>query len=146
MDLNKYEFFVSQDYLEYVFYSVGPKGNIKKGIRYSKISDTPITYNLAFGDIDMSGALDDVVISNNQDRDIILATVAGSIHLFCNHHGNHFLYVEGSTPSRTRLYQMSIAKFWNDIREDFDVFGFTDEQWSPFHRLINYEAFLIKRK
>ena len=50
MDLERYPSFASTDYQEYEFYSEGPKGKVKKIVRYQKISEKPIVYNLAFGD------------------------------------------------------------------------------------------------
>ncbi len=44
------------------------------------------------------------VVSNNEHRDIVLATVANTIAEFCNHYGYHYIYAKGSTTARTRLY------------------------------------------
>ncbi len=86
-------------------------------------------------------------ITNNLDRDIVLSTVANTINTFCDHHGNHYIYVEGSTPSRTRLYQMGIAGLWEEICLDFEVYGLKDNGWHEFEpNRINYDAFLVKRK
>ena len=67
-----------------------------------------ITYfNLGFGDQDEStGKINDLTISNNSDTDRILATVAATILEFTAHFPDAIVYVKGSTPARTRLYQM----------------------------------------
>jgi hypothetical protein len=111
MNLERYQYLNSNDYHYYEFYSEGPQGRISKMVTFSRILNTnPVIYNLAFGDLNMvTGELDDTVISNNQDRTIVLTTVANTIAEFCNHHGNHYIYAKGSTPSRTRLYQMVIT-------------------------------------
>jgi len=149
MNLERYVYFNSNDYQDYEFYSEGPKGRIRKLVTFTKITgaESP-TYNLAFGDPHPdTGKLDDTVISNNQDRDIVLATVANTITEFCNHHGNHYIYAKGSSPSRTRLYQMGITGLWEEISMDFDVYGLKDNDWQKFKpNSINYEAFLVKRK
>lgn len=149
MNLERYPYINSNDYQDYEFYSEGPKGRIKKIVMFTKIPDSePPIYNLGFGDHDPnSGETDDVVVSNNEDRDIVLATVANTIVEFCNHYGNHFIYAKGSTAGRTRLYQMGIAGLWQEISEDFDVYGLKNDVWHRFEpNSINYEAFLVKRK
>ncbi len=93
MNLERYNYFTSDDFKSYSFYSIGPKGRIKKTVVYSKIQEEPIIYNLAFGDEDSAtGKIDDNVISNNDDRDMILATVAGTIYSFCERYGMN-LYI-----------------------------------------------------
>jgi len=52
----------------------------------------------------------------------------------------------GSTPSRTRLYQMGIAKIWDQINLVFEIQGYVDYTWCPFQKGINFEAFLLKGK
>jgi hypothetical protein len=125
MNLDRYHYFNSNEYRAYEFYSDGPKGRISKLVLFTKVPDTePPLYNLAFGDKNQeTGNLDDEIVSDNEDRDKVLATVANTIVEFCNHYDNPYIYAEGSTPSRTRLYQMGIAGLWEEISADFEVFG-----------------------
>ena len=51
MNLDRYPFFTS-DYQDYEFFSEGPKGRIKKVVKFMKAQDDPIIFNLAFGDED----------------------------------------------------------------------------------------------
>jgi hypothetical protein len=149
MNLEHYQYFNSNEYTDYEFYSEGPKGRISKMVTFTRIPNTtPPVYNLAFGDLNPdTGELDDTVISNNQDRDIVLATVANTIAEFCDHYGNHYIYAKGSTLSRTRLYQMGIAGLWKEISTDFEVYGLKDNVWRDYEPYsINYDAFLVKRK
>ncbi|BAU52825.1 DUF6934 family protein [Mucilaginibacter gotjawali] len=147
MNLERYPYFASNDFKDYEFYSDGPKGRIRKVIMYTKIQDNPAMYNLSFGDADVeTGIVYDDVISNNQDRDTVLATVANTINEFCDHYGNHWIFATGSTQSRTRLYQMGIARLWREINIDFDVYGEKNGKWQPFHMGVNYDAFLVKRR
>ena len=104
MNLDHYTLFTT-DFQDYEFYSEGPQGRIKKVVRYRRISNDPITFNLAFGD-ENEGVISDTIVSDNQDKDMVLFTVANTINAFCDHYGNHFIYAEGSTAARTRLYQM----------------------------------------
>ncbi len=146
MNLDRYKYISTNNFQDYIFYSDGPKGTIKKVIRYTKIGDDPVVYNLSFGDENNAGVVSDSVTSNNQDKDKILATVATTINKFCDHYGDHYIYAEGSNSSRTRLYQMGIARLWTEISMDFDVWGYKDGHWQQFTTNINYEAFLVKRK
>ena len=149
MNLERYQYLNSNNYYDYEFYSEGPNGRIKKIVMFTKIPNSePPIYNLGFGDQDPhSGETDDVVVSNNKDRDIVLATVANTIVEFCHHYGNHYIYAKGSTAARTRLYQMGIAGLWEEISKDFDVYGLKDNAWHLFKpNTINYEAFLVKQK
>ena len=67
-------------------------------VLFSRVQNEPIVYNLAFGDEDpKTGLVNDLVVSNNQDREIVLATVASMIHTFCDHYGNHYIYAKEST-------------------------------------------------
>lgn len=146
MNLDRYAYFTA-NYQDYVFYSEGPKGKIKKVIRFTKVQEIPAIYNLAFGDEDPeTGSISDMVTTDNNDRDIVLATVANSIIDFSDHFGNHYIYAEGSTLARTRLYQMGILRLWDDIRIDFDIYGLIDGVPSEFKKNVNYDAFLVKRK
>lgn len=117
-------------------------------VRYVKIRDKPeIVYNLGFGDLDEdSGEISDLSISNNSDRDKILATVAFTVLDFCKAFGQPYIFIEGSTPSRTRLYQMGISKMYIEINTQFDVYGLLNNQWQPFQNRTNYAAFLVKPK
>jgi hypothetical protein len=56
------------------------------------------------------------------------------------------IFAEGSTPSRTRLYQMGITAHWPEIDEGFDLQGFRHEKWERFEKNRDYEAFLLRRK
>ncbi|MBD1365563.1 hypothetical protein IDJ77_17240 [Mucilaginibacter sp. ZT4R22] len=147
MNLESYDYRAADNFQDFSFYSVGPKGRIKKTVVYSKIQDSPTIYNLAFGDENpANGEIDDRAITDNDDRDVVLSTVANTINTFCDNYGNHLIYAKGSTPSRTRLYQMSIARLFKEISIDFDVFGIIGEDVYHFQSNVNYDAFLVKRK
>lgn len=147
MNLPRYEYLPSEDFTDYEFYSNGPNGQIKKIITFSIVQEYPfLIYNLAFGDVDENGEINDAVTSNNEDRDKVLATVANSIHDFCSKHGNHLIFAQGSNTVRTRLYQMSISRNLEEISKDFDIKGLTGDGWEPFTKNVNYKAFLTNRK
>ncbi|HWB92105.1 MAG TPA: hypothetical protein VG605_09640 [Puia sp.] len=99
----------------YSFESIGPKGRIKKMVQYHRIQGyPPHVFNLSFGDWDEAeNRIDDEIVTDNHDRDKILATVAATVILFTSDFPYAVIYIEGSTPARTRLYQMGIAKYCN---------------------------------
>jgi hypothetical protein len=145
MNLEGYEIKV-KDSMVFEFVSEGPRGKIKKRIEFIKISGT--MYNLAFGDINIdTGEFDDIVVTNNNDTEKVLATVAKTVLLFIENYPQAYVYAEGSTLSRTRLYQIGISKNIEEIREIFDVFGLLEKKhWVNFEKNINYTAFLILLK
>jgi hypothetical protein len=145
MHLPRYAFKTNENFLDYEFSSNGPKGNIKKVVRFTEIS-THI-YNLAFGDLDDdSGEISDIVVSNNNDSRKVLATVAATVHDFTLQHPGAWIIAKGSTLSRTRLYRIGITNHWDAIEPDFEVFGLKENNWESFEKRRDYEAFLVSRK
>lgn len=146
MNLTCYPYSSNHCYKNYSFYSKGPNGIIKKTVVYTKFFDHPVMYKLAFGDENpYTGEVSDLIKSNNNDRDIVLATVAKTINDFSNYYGNQLIFATGSTEIRTRLYQIGISALWNEIQKDFDLWGSRDGNWHKFQRNVNYQAFLAKR-
>ena len=76
----------------------------------------------------------------------VLATVAAIIYDFTVKFPKASVFIEGSTPVRTRWYQMNINTHWSEISQSFDIYGSKNGLWEPFIKGINYEAFLGKRK
>lgn len=128
------------------FTSHGPKGSIKKIVKFSETNLKSI-YNIAFGDCDDSTAeINDIAISNNGDSEQVLATVAATVYSFTEKYPGSWIFATGSTKSRTRLYRMGITKYLAEIKNDFRLFGLKGEDWEPFNNGVDYEAFLAKRK
>ncbi|MFT4152406.1 DUF6934 family protein [Parafilimonas sp.] len=148
MYLDRYEYFANTDFLSYEFFSEGPKGKIKKIIRFTPRNAEGITYfNLGFGDWNTEkNRVDDMVVTNNQDQQKILATVASAVLDFTALFPDIMVYAKGSTDARTRLYQMGIAANLGEIESALLVFGFIDNKWKKFEKNINYDAFLVLRK
>jgi hypothetical protein len=149
MNQKKYDFWVSNRFRDYEFYSEGLKGRIKKVVRFRPITSDGITFfNLAFDDWnEITGQIDDRIITNNGDRDKVLATVAATVLEFTDRYPGTFVYAKGSTPGRTRLYQIGIACNWEEIHRHVHVYGVTKENYLElFQKSINYEAFIILRK
>ncbi|CAN5186189.1 hypothetical protein BH09BAC1_BH09BAC1_04790 [soil metagenome] len=127
------------------FNSEGPQGVINKIVQYTETNAQGI-YNLAFGDKDPNGDIDDTSISNNGDRDKILATVASTVYAFTNKYPESWVYATGSTKGRTRLYRMGIGKYLKEMENDFEIYGLRNQEWESFVSNAEYEAFLVKRK
>ncbi len=89
--------------------------------------------------------VNDLIVSENQDRDKILATVAATAVEFTRTIRKCRLTIRGSTPARTRLYQMKIAAHYPDISELFDIQGETKNGWGKFKTGENYLAFRFER-
>jgi len=41
---------------------------------------------------------------------------------------------------------MGISQFWNEIDNIFDIKGFKANEWQPYERGKNFEAFFIVKK
>jgi hypothetical protein len=133
----------------FLFVSEGPKGKVLKQVRYDEVSILGLenVYNLAFGDIiEGTNDLDDSSRTDNLDRVKVLATVVRTIYSFTDTHTEAIIFITGSTPSRTRLYQMAIQKYFDEFSQDFSIEGFTEEGISNFEKNKRYFAFFITRK
>jgi len=148
MNLDHYQFKIRPDYHEYEFYSDGPKGRLRKVVRFGLIKSRNISfYNLAFGDwIYGTTNLDDTTVSNNGDKTKVLSTVAIIVIDFTNRNPDAIIYAEGSTPARTRLYQMGINQLWNEVKLLFQIYGVkSDGILEPFRKNENYHGFYARR-
>lgn len=146
MKLPRYELKAEKSLMVYEFLSQGPKGEIPKIIKFSETNLKDV-YNLAFGDKNIhTGEINDLVISNNGDSEMILATVVSTVYAFTEKYPDCWIYATGSTKARTRLYRRGITKYMGEISEDFDLYGLRDDVWDVFEKEVDYEAFLVKRK
>ncbi len=152
MNLDRYECTAGPQFKSFSFQSIGPNGTIKKLIDYIDIPDVYLpdgrsVVNLRLGDWDESSQqVDDLVVSNNHDREKVLATVASTIISFTESHGRIPVFAEGSSPARTRLYQMGINAHREAIESLFWVYGRIRGEWRLFESGINFDAFLVIKK
>ncbi len=149
MSLERYEYQINPSFKEYEFYSLGPKGRIKKVVHFTLQSANGIPYyNLGFGDWnEEKQIINDIVITNNGDTEKVLSTVAVIVKHFSQKKLTALIYAEGSTEARTRRYQMGINKLWHEIDLVFEVHGLSeDDIWEPFEKNVKYTAFLVRRK
>ncbi|KGO85742.1 hypothetical protein Q765_15105 [Flavobacterium rivuli WB 3.3-2 = DSM 21788] len=156
MNYPKYNLATNTDATVFEFVSEGTKGTIVKAIVYT-VTDSEMVYNLGFGDKiildEETGEIDvdDSVISDNGDRDMVLATVAKSAYIFTEIYPERALFFMGSTVSRTRLYRMAISKNFEEISKTFSIFGAILQVDGgivdvPFDSKTDFYGFLIKRK
>jgi len=149
MQYSQYSITEHANHLYFEFFSEGPRGRIKKGVRYSLIYENEglKVYNLAFGDVDQhTGGLNDLSLSNNNDRNKILATVAVTVLKFINSFPEAWVYARGSTPSRTRLYQISLALNFDEVSEYLDIYGSLNDKLYKFEKNVNYDYFIVLAK
>ena len=144
---DRYEVQTAPDAETFAFDSVGPRGTVHKVVRYAEINIRNF-YNLGFGDQDeLTGFLNDLTVTHNNDSRKVLATVAATLYAFTDNHPDATIIATGSTAARTRLYQMGIAGSLEEIKQDFEVLGLNaDIEWEPFRKNITYGAFLVRRK
>lgn len=116
-----YPFRASEDYLSYYFESRSEERTIKKAIELVKIDAN--TYNLALGDLDDNGNLNDSIVSNNGDMHKVLATVSQIIMTFFGIYRDRRIYFIGNSPSRTRLYRLILSREQANWSEIFEIKG-----------------------
>ncbi|WP_338840830.1 DUF6934 family protein [Flavobacterium ginsenosidimutans] len=155
MNFQKYDLLTNRDVTLFRFKSKGINGETDKGIVYKETKNETI-YNLAFGDlifdpIQKEYFIDDLIVSDNGDRNKILATVAKSAYIFSERYPNRIIFFKGSTKSRTRLYRRVISLNLKELSETFYIFGAEEDESGnifniPFQSNVDFFGFFIKRK
>jgi hypothetical protein len=147
----KYEMYsdyrYTDDYSVFDFVSIGKKGAIRKRITFTSRSTVLGNfYNLAFGDVDENGELDDYRISDNGDRNKILATVFNVVELYTKKYPERWIAFRGSTKERNRLYRIAIGLNLEELCQIFEIYVYTEEGLKPFCKNMEVNVFVIKRK
>ena len=146
MKLTNYPLSAEDNLKTFEFISEGPNGLIRKMVQFTP-TNLQGFYILAFGDKDSkTGELDDLAISNNNDTERILATVAATVYAFTDKYSDAWIYATGSTKARTRLYRMGINKYFSQARKDFEILGQTEKHWEAYEKDKDYDGFLVRRK
>lgn len=108
----KYEVYGNIEVTDYFdvfeFVSNGRRGNIRKRVAFTETDQFNI-YNLAFGDIDEADEINDLAVSDNGDRNKVLATVVSIVEIYTKRYPNRWIIFKGSTLHRTRLYRMAVS-------------------------------------
>lgn len=147
----QYEFYsdlvIASDLRVFDFVSVGKYGSIQKRVAFIP-TELPGVYNMAFGDTNDDGEIDDYSISDNGDRNKILATLAKIIELYTNTYPERWIYFRGSTKERTRLYRMAVGLNLEELSQKFEIYAEVNDSadFLIFQRDMQINAFLVKRK
>jgi len=143
---DRYDVRTSPDVEAFEFDSIGPRGTVRKVVRYTEINIKNF-YNLGFGDKDpLTGFISDLSVTNNNDSKKVLATVAATLYAFTDSHPRATIIATGSTEARTRLYRIGISNNLTAIEQDFIILGLTETDWEAFRKNVTYGAFLVRRK
>jgi hypothetical protein len=136
-----------EDLSFFEFTSVGPRGNIKKVVAFLPTAD-PRVFNLAFGDMYSDDSTpDDRVVTDNGDRNRVLATVAEIVDRYTKRYPTRWVYFRGSTKERTRLYRIAITLNLEVLASKYEILGaLHGTAPQPFAIGTTADFFLIKRK
>ena len=150
MRYDKYDNVIaSSDKLEFQFESEGPKGRIKKVVQFVQTSNNDI-YNLAFGNLNKDGSIDDETTNDNKDRNKILATVAATVYEFTAEYPDKIIFFCGTTAERTRLYRIALSVNLEELKKDFHIYGVLKGIGSfervSFRNGVDYFGFMVTRK
>jgi hypothetical protein len=145
----KYEVYsgieVTDDFNVFDFLSFGKNGIIPKRVAFSKTEGNKV-YNLAFGNVDSDGEIDDYSVSDNGDRNKVLATVAFIVDAYTKRYPDRWIVFRGSTEERTRLYRMAVGINLEELSAKFEIYAYDGENVIPFAKNMKINAFLVKRK
>ena len=107
---------------QYIFESIGTNGSIFKVVIFSEIEDN--VYNLGFGDYDlMTNEIDDKIVSDNGDMVKVIATIVRIALRFFAENPMTYIYIEGSTPLRTQLYNRIINRNYDYLINLYEIHG-----------------------
>lgn len=101
---------------------------------------------MALGDIKPDGSLDVLSKSNNGDMEKILSTVIQTLMVFLAYQPEANVFFAGSTPTRTRLYQIVLNKEIDKVYSTLKVLGLYEDDLEPFEPNKNYEGFVVSKK
>ncbi len=97
----RYNFDFDAEFKVFEFDSIGPNGTVRKIVQYAE-TNLYKSYNLGFGDKDyVTNEVSDVAITNNNDSQKVLATVAATLLTFTEQYPDAFVMATGCTAART---------------------------------------------
>ena len=136
---------VTDDFAIFDFISTGKNGDILKRVAFTKTQQDKV-YNLALGDVDEDNEINDYAITDNGDRNKVLATVAAIVEAYTKKFPDRWIIFRGSTAERTRLYRIAVGLHLDELFLLYDIMGYVDDEIVPFAKNMKINAFLIKRK
>lgn len=139
------ELIIGDDFNFVDFISIGRNGNIPKRIAFTPAGFGNF-YNLELGDVDERHIMNDRSVSDNGDRDKILATIFNVVDRYTRKYPDRWLFFKGSTNARTRLYRMAIGLNLDELLLTFDIYASNNSRITPFVKNMEIDSFLIIRK
>lgn len=139
------ELMVSDNFDKVDFVSKGRRGQVLKRIVFTEINRSNI-FNLSFGDVEEDGEYGDFIVTDNGDRNKVLATIARVIMHFTSRYPQRSIILRGSTEARNRLYRMAIGLNLEELSRDFCIYSFIGGRLIRFERDMEVSTFYIKRK
>lgn len=120
---------------------------IRKAIVFHEMK-IPFLYSLTLADIEDDGSLSVDNRSSNGDMAKNLATVYKTVEQFLHNNPRAVIIFNGNTASKSRLYQMAIAKYLDQFWEIYLTWGVRcdNEQREPFQLNQAYKAFFVTNK
>jgi hypothetical protein len=142
-----YELEFTDDLSSFDFVSIGKNGKIHKRIVFNPTENDSI-YSLTYGDVTETDRIDDTSVSNNGDRNKILATIVLAVDRYTARYPDRTIYFMASTNARTRLYRMVIGLHWEELSAKYLIFADADSEdgWVPLQKNMEITAFSIMRK
>lgn len=144
MEEQPYKFSKRED-KRYEFYSESENRKVKKLVIFSGRDDNQV-YNLALLDVLEDGQYSDIVVTNNNDFQTVMATVIDILKDFLNEFPQKIVTFRGSDERRQRLYRIIITRELNIIKQNFSVFGLKNENVEIFEPNKEYELFIITKR
>lgn len=140
-----YEFTILDKAHRFDFVSIGEQ-IINKTIIFHQTHHTGI-YSLTLADVTENQEFDVYNVSDNGDMKKVLSTVLRTITAFLESYPNAKVVFSGSTPSRTRLYQIAITHELSNFQTRFLIEGYTHEKgFELFTKNKSYDGFAISVK
>ncbi len=103
-------------------------------------------YNFGFGDLNNQNDVDDLVVTDNKDTGMVLATLIQILVVFLETHSGKAVHFKGSTCSRTRMYQIILTKEKASWENKLTVYGIVNGDIMPFEIDFKFDAFIVKQK
>jgi hypothetical protein len=133
------------DLSDFQFISEGPRGRIAKQIQFTLLFK-PRIYMLQLGDINEYGGFDRSAISNNGDKNRILATVIQAIEVFTTRYPDRSIRIWSLSAERSRLFQIAISKNFQQLSTKFTVQTMAREGFLLFRKDIDKTDFVLNHK
>jgi len=141
---DKYPITASTQNTEYFFTSTG-RTLYEEVVQYTYMPCWS-GYNLSFGVVEPNGNINYSIETRNGDMDKILATVANTVVYFSSTYPNDDIITFGVDYVRHRLYRQMISKYFSDISNFYNIYGYRNDSWEKFQPNIEYELFKITIK